>query len=147
MLQYNFIGAKTMRDTFTTLHTDGTGYWSNTATAVSITSLDLQYCNPERDFGELCVHFVSDSDELGCNAWDVETMGLIYTDKLFLAELRAYLQTLGFTEAEANDVNYSEAGMQCEHYVSCDVGLDFINGLTRLDPAHVQAVWEECADV
>jgi len=129
-----------MRDTFTTLHTNGKGLWSDKATAVSITSLDLQYISNERDFGELCVHFNTQD-------WDVDTDGLIYTDPLFKTELRAYLQTLGFTAEEANDVEYSEAGMQCEHYVSCDVGLDFINGLTRLDPQHVQAVWEECADV
>ena len=129
-----------MRDTFTTLHTNGKGLWSDKATAVGITSLDLQYISNERDFGELCVHFNTQD-------WDVDTDGLIYTDPLFKAELRAYLQTLGFTAEEANDVEYSEAGMQCEHYVSCDVGLDFINGLARLDPAHVQAVWEECADV
>ena len=129
-----------MRDKFTTLHTNGKGLWSDKATAVSITSLDLQYISNERDFGELCVHFNTQD-------WNVDTDGLIYTDPLFKAELRAYLQTLGFTAEEANDVEYSEAGMQCEHYVSCDVGLDFINGLTRLDPAHVQAVWEECADV
>jgi hypothetical protein len=129
-----------MRDKFTTLHTNGTGLWSDKATAVGITSLDLQYISNERDFGELCVHFNTQD-------WDVDTDGLIYTDPLFKAELRAYLQTLGFTAEEANDVEYSEAGMQCEHYVSCDVGLDFINGLTRLDPAHVQAVYEECADV
>ena len=129
-----------MRDTFTTLHTNGKGLWSDKATAVSITSLDLQYISNERDFGELCVHFNTQD-------WDVDTDGLIYTDPLFKAELRAYLQTLGFTAEEANDVEYSEAGMQCEHYVSCDVGLNFINGLTRLDPAHVQAVYEECADI
>jgi len=129
-----------MRDKFTTLHTNGTGLWSDKATAVAITSLDLQYINNERDFGELCVHFDTAT-------WDVDADGLIYTDPLFKAELRAYLQTLGFTAEEANDVEYSEAGMQCEHYVSCDVGLDFINGLTRLDPAHVQSVYEECADV
>ena len=125
---------------FTTLHTNGLGYWSRKATAVDITSLNLQYINDEKDFGELCVYFASDS-------WDVTTDGLIYTDKLFMAELRAYLQTIGFTEAEANDVSYSEQGMQDEEYVSCDVGLDFINGLTRLDPATVQAVYEECAGV
>ena len=130
---------------FTTLHTNGNGYWSNVRKAVDITKLDLQYINNERDFGELCVHFAT--DELGCTCWDTATDGLIYTDKPFMAELRAYLQTIGFTEAEANDVNYSEQGMQTEEYVSCDVGLDFINGLTRLDFAHVQAVYEECADV
>ena len=126
--------------TFTTLHTNGKGLWSDKATAVSITSLDLQYINDEKSFGELCVHF-------NTNDWDVNTDGLIYTDPLFKAELREYLQTLGFTAEEANDVEYSEAGMQCEHYVSCDVGVDFINGLTRLDPAHVEAVYKECAGV
>jgi len=125
---------------FTTLHTNGLGYWSRTAKAVDVTKLDLQYINDERDFGELCVHFTADS-------WDVNTLGLIYTDKQFKAELRAYLQTLGFTADEANDVDYSEQGMQGDTYVSCDVGGAFIAGLMRLDPAHVNAVAEECADV
>ena len=129
-----------MRDKFTTLHTNGLGYWSNTAKAVDITSLDLQYISDEKDFGELCVHFDTAT-------WDVNTLGLIYTDKLFLKELREYLQTLGFTEEEANDVSYSEQGMQEDFYVSCDVGVDFINGLMRLDPAHVEAVYKECAGV
>jgi hypothetical protein len=125
---------------FTTLHTNGMGYWSNVAKPVDIESLDLQYISNERDFGELCVHFASYS-------WDTTVDGLIYTDKQFMSELRAYLQTIGFTEAEANDVSYSEQGMQSDEYVSCDVGADFIAGLTRLDPAHVQAVFEECEDV
>ena len=126
--------------TFTKLHTNGHGYWSSKATAVDVTSLDLQYVSNERDFGELCVYF-------NTNSWDTAVDGLIYTDKLFMTELRAYLQTIGFTEAEANDVNYSEQGMQTDEYVSCDVGAVFIAGLMRLDPAHVQAVYEECADV
>ena len=133
-----------LENTFT-LHTNGNGYWSNTAKAVDVEALDLLYINDERDFGELCIHFAT--DDLTANCWDTETMGLIYTDKLFMQELRAYLQTVGFTQAEANDVNYSEQGMQTENYVSCDVGLDFINGLTRLEPQHVQAVYENCGGV
>ena len=125
---------------FTTLQTNGRGYWSNKAKAVDVTKLDLQYISNERDFGELCVYFTKAS-------WDVNVDGLIYTDKQFRTELRAYLQTLGFTEAEANDVNYSEQGMQTDKYVSCDVGPKFIAGLMRLDPQHVNAVADECADV
>jgi len=64
-----------------------------------------------------------------------------------MQELRTYLQTIGFTEAEANDVSYSEQGMQSNVYVSCDVGAVFIAGLMRLDSAHVNAVVAECADV
>ena len=126
--------------TFTTLHTNGGGYWSNTAKAVDVTRLDLQYCTAERDFGELCVYFTSAS-------WDVDTMGLIYTDKLFMQELREYLVSLGFTAEEANDVSYSEQGMQTDEYVSCDVGAEFIAGLERLDPDHVNSVVAECLDV
>ena len=128
-----------LENTFT-LHTNGTGYWSTTATAVTVEALDLQYITNDKDFGELCLHF-------NTNDWDTATDGLIYTDKLFMQELRAYLQTVGFTEAEANDVNYSEQGMQSDNYVSCDVGAVFIAGLERLEPQHVHAVWEECADV
>ena len=126
--------------TFTTLHTNGNGYWSNKRKAVDIEKLDLQYCTAEKDFGELCVYFTKAS-------WDTATDGLIYTDKLFRAELRAYLQTLGFTEAEANDVSYSEQGMQTDEYVGCDVGAKFIAGLERMDPQHVATVWKECLDV
>lgn len=126
--------------TFTTLHTNGLGWWSRTAKAVGITKLDLQYINDERDFGELCVHFDTAT-------WDCAVHGLIYTDKQFMRELRDYLVSLGFTRAEADDVCYSEQGMQGDDYVSCDVGAEFIAGLTRLDPAHVEAVYKECADV
>jgi hypothetical protein len=128
-----------LENTFT-LHTNGRGYWSTTAKAVTVEALDLQYITNDKDFGELCIHF-------NTNDWDTATDGLIYTDKLFMQELRAYLQTVGFTEAEANDVNYSEQGMQSDNYVSCDVGAVFIAGLERLEPQHVHAVWEECADV
>ena len=133
-----------LENTFT-LHTNGRGYWSTTAKAVDVEALDLQYITNDKDFGELCIHFAT--DELGANCWDTATDGLIYTDELFMRELHAYLQTVGFTEAEANDVSYSEQGMQGNSYVSCDVGAVFINGLMRLEPAHVQAVFVECADV
>ena len=126
--------------TFTTLHTNGGGYWSTKATAIDVTRLDLQYCTAERDFGELCVYFTSAS-------WDTATDGLIYTDKLFMQELREYLVSLGFTRAEANSVSYSEQGMQTDEYVSCDVGAEFIAGLERLDPDHVNSVVAECLDV
>jgi hypothetical protein len=121
---------------YTTLHTNGRGYWSNVAKAVEIEQLRLGYVNEERDFGELCVQFT--------DSWDVDTDGLIYTDRLFLAQLRVYLQTLGFTLAEAMDVEYSEQGMQGDNYVSCDVGEAFIAGLTRLDYAHVEDAYADC---
>lgn len=122
--------------TFTTLHTGGSGCWSNTAKGVDITKIELHYCTAERDFGELSVYFTLDS-------WNNEKLGLIYSDQLFIQELVAYLQIIGFSETEANDIYYSEQGMQGDDYVSCDVGAPFIAGMTRLDPNHVNAVCAE----
>jgi N-dimethylarginine dimethylaminohydrolase len=100
-----------------TCNTAGDGYWSNKQRAVEITRLRLGYVNDELDFGELCVYF-------NTKTWDVNKDGLIYTDSLFLEELRELLADLGF---DASDVEYSEQGMQGDNYVSLDVGECFIN--------------------
>ena len=100
-----------------TLNTGGGGYWSNTKTAGEITALQLSYTNDELDFGELRVRF-------NAATWDVNKLGLIYTDSLFMRELKELLTSMGF---DASDVSYSEQGMQGDTYVSCDVGELFIN--------------------
>jgi hypothetical protein len=100
-----------------TLNTNGNGYWSNKRKAVEITGLQLSYTNDELDFGELRVFF-------NTATWDVNTDGLIYTDKQFMTELKELLTVQGF---DASDVSYSEQGMQGDTYVSCDVGECFIN--------------------
>ena len=100
-----------------TLNTSGGGYWSRKQTAVEVTRLSLAYTNDELDFGELRVYFKT-------NTWDVNELGLIYTDKQFMRELKELLTAKGF---DASDVSYSEQGMQGDNYVSCDVGECFIN--------------------
>ena len=91
-----------LENTFT-LHTNGKGYWSDKATAVTVEALDLQYISNERDFGELCIHF-------NTATWDTAVDGLIYTDKLFMQELRAYLQTLGFTQKKLTTLATASRG-------------------------------------
>jgi len=100
-----------------TLQTAGDGYWSRKQTAVEITHLQLAYTNDELDFGELRVRF-------NTNTWDVNKDGLIYTDSLFLEQLKDLLTSKGI---DASDVSYSEQGMQGDNYVSLDVGECFIN--------------------
>lgn len=92
------------------LHTNGSGLWSRKSKAVTIT--DLIVIPVDETFGELRVHFT------GWNVYD----GDIYTDKLFLKELQEYLLSIGLS----NKVNYSEHGMQGDHYVSLDVGKEFL---------------------
>ena len=96
--------------------TAGNGYWSNVSKEVDIEDMRVSYCNEDKDFGELCVYF--DTSD-----WDVNKDGLIYTDKLFLEQLRDFLEEQGLA---GFDVSYSEQGMQGDDYVSLDIGAVFI---------------------
>ncbi len=98
------------------LQTNGKGYWSRCVTDVMTTSISVPYINDEEDFGELRVYFDKDT-------WAVDRDGLIYTDSLFLSQLKAQLTECGFN---ATDVDYSEQGMQGDNYVSLDVGKKFL---------------------
>jgi len=104
-----------------TFNTNGNGYWSNTAKAVGIVDMRLGYVDEELDFGELCVYF-------NTKDWDVNQLGLIYTDKQFMRELQAFLDAQGLV---GTDVSYSEQGMQGDDYVSCDVGVKFLQSWAK----------------
>ena len=95
--------------------TDGTGYWSRTVKTVEIVDMRLGYVADDKEFGELRVYFNTDT-------WDVNTDGLIYTDKQFYADLQAFIKQQGLVV----DLCYSEQGMQGDDYVSLDVGAEFI---------------------
>lgn len=99
------------------LNTGGGGYWSNTEKAVTVTDMQLGYISDELDFGELRVYFDTDT-------WDVNELGLIYTDRTFERELREFLDLQGLV---GKDVSYSEQGMQGDNYVSCDIGKPFLD--------------------
>jgi hypothetical protein len=101
----------------TVLNTAGDGYWSTVSAPVRVTKLGLGYVNDEQDFGELCVYFDTDT-------WDIHKDGLIYTDSVFIRQLRDQLNDCGF---DATDIGYSEQGMQGRSYVSLDVGPKFIS--------------------
>ena len=110
------------REAITTLHTDGSSLWSNSAQAVRITGLHLRASKYDGDmFGELCVQFNTDD-------WRVDKLGLIYTDRLFEQELQDWLTDEGYA---GDDVGYSEQGMQGDNYVSCDVGNAFISSFMQ----------------
>ena len=105
-----------MRNLQVYIPTDGSGYWSDIVKEVFVTKMGITYLNDENDFGELRVYFDT-------NSWNVDQDGLIYTDKLFLETLKAYMLDMGYN---SSDVSYSEQGMQGDNYVSLDVGQNFI---------------------
>jgi hypothetical protein len=101
------------------LNTSGSGYWSRTAKAVTIVDMQLgmgtQWDGEDDIHGELRVVFDTAT-------WDVDKEGLIYTDSLFIKELREFLVAHGLP---GEDVCYSEQGMQGDDYVSLDAGTEF----------------------
>ena len=104
------------RPAIVTLHTSGDGWWSECVRPVGVTELALGYVDDENRYGELLVHFNTDT-------WRPDHDGLIYTDEGFMAGLSNYLTSIGL---DASDVYYSEQGMQGDNYVSLDIGPAFI---------------------
>ncbi len=96
-------------------NTDGSGYWSKVAKAVEIVDMKLGYVDEDKEYGELCVYFNTDT-------WNVNKDGLIYTDKQFKMDLMKFITEQGLVV----DLCYSEQGMQGDDYVSLDVGADFL---------------------
>lgn len=113
----------------TSICTDGDGYWSVVARPVEVKSAALGFTdyNDGDLYGELQVEFDT-------NTWDIEQDGLIYTDSLFLEQLRIALEAKGL---DASDLTYSEQGMQGENYVSLDAGPKFIASWLAKETANV----------
>lgn len=99
--------------------TDGCGLWSNKVADVAVNKLELGYCNEEKDFGELRACFDP-------TQWNINVDGLIYTDEAWISAFKAGLVVNGFSPEAADDVGYSEQGMQGDSYVSLDIGGVFI---------------------
>ena len=117
-----------------TLNTDGSGYWSNVAKPVKCVGMSINYIDEDGEFGELIIGF----DQ---NSWDCNEDGLIYTDKRFLAELKA---TLDDTGLNTEDLSYSEQGMQGEDYVSLDIGEKFLASFKEIAPEMYTKVYAQC---
>jgi len=109
----------------TTLNTYGNGLWSREERKITHSKAAISYYGDgnlsklTHAHAELRVFFPKKD-------WDVEKHGLIYTDKAWLRELKAYLKSVGFSNKAANDVDYSEQGMQGDNYVSLDIGKLFL---------------------
>jgi hypothetical protein len=95
--------------------TAGDGYWSTAQKTVEITDMRLGFVDEDKEYGELCVYFNTDT-------WNVNKDGLIYTDSLFKEELMAFIKQHNLVV----DLCYSEQGMQGDDYVSFDIGADFL---------------------
>ena len=111
-------------------YTAGDGLWSEVAKDVLVTSIGMHIALYSED-GE----YYSDGD-LGVNyderTWDNNTDGLIYTDRLFIKQVQEYLIAQGVDANIANDISYSEQGMQDDGRVSCDAYAfaDYVRSIT-----------------
>jgi hypothetical protein len=103
-------------------NTCGDGYWSDIAKEVYVESICMyistENINDEGEEAEYC------DGDLAVNyteaTWDNNVDGLIYTDSLFLQQVKQFLIDNGFDANAVNDITYSEQGMQDDERVSCD---------------------------
>ena len=95
-------------------NTCGDGYWSDIAKEVYVESISMYIVNDaEEGDGDLAVNYTEDT-------WDNNAYGLIYTDSLFLEQVKQFLIDNGFNADAVNAITYSEQGMQDDERVSCD---------------------------
>ena len=118
--------------------TAGNGLWSTVSKDVFVTSISMYICTEnEADEGEDASF--SDGD-LAVNyteaTWDNNVDGLIYTDKLFLQQVKEFLIAQGFDTEAVNAITYSEQGMQDDERVSCDA-YEFADYMRKLTNAKI----------
>ena len=95
-------------------NTCGDGYWSDVAKEVYVESICMYIVNDaEEGDGDLAVNYTEAT-------WDNSVDGLIYTDSLFLEQVKQFLIDNGFNAEAVNAITYSEQGMQDDERVSCD---------------------------
>lgn len=102
--------------------TAGDGYWSSKKKKLNHSKAELITYSFDKNLGELRIYFSN-------KEWKTDNDGLIYTDNKWLDCLRSSLVSFGFAADEANDVDYSEQGMQGSDYVSLDAGETFTNAV------------------
>jgi len=96
--------------------TNGQGYWNSVQKDVHSQLLKLHISDLDgKKYAELCVYFNLDT-------WNIQKDGLIYTDPLWLEELKRQLHKI----IGSANVSYSEQGMQGYDYVSLDTSPEFI---------------------
>lgn len=96
--------------------TCGDGYWSEVAKEVFVENIAM-FISTEGEDGEYCdgdlqAYFTEET-------WN-DSYGLIYTDSAFLECVHVALIKAGISIEAAEDVCYSEQGMQGDNYVSMD---------------------------
>lgn len=99
--------------------TNGRGFWSKAEKSVPVEGLELRHVDRDIKLGELVVYFDT-------SVWNIEKLGLIYTDPQWIEDFKNLLIKFGFSETAANDLHYSTPGMQRPNYVSIDVKQEFL---------------------
>ena len=119
-----------------TFNTAGNGLWSNAVKDVFVTSISM-YISTEKDGdyfcdGDLAVNYTEAT-------WDNAKDGLIYTDRAFIAQVKAFLINAGFDNEAVNAISYSEQGMQDDERVSCDAN-EFADYLRNISNAKITII-------
>jgi hypothetical protein len=96
------------------LHTNGKGLWSGEKRATKVKRIDVE--DSSDSYGK---HHYMVNVYLYRGTWNTDKHGLVYTDKLWIKELRDVMVDAGFKHLKK--IDYTEQGMQGDDYVSLEV--------------------------
>jgi hypothetical protein len=107
-------------------HTCGDGHWSKVAKRVFVQRIQMDVSEKKKNYDDDDDDDEDDAYDSDISifftkcSWNIMEYGLIYTDSLFIKEIREYLKSIGFDSEAVDDIHYSEQGMQGKLRVSCD---------------------------
>lgn len=117
--------------------TYGNGLWSNRQKTIRHNRADISIYNGNNEasefhsgrfknlqYAELRVYFTKKD-------WDTNNHGIIYTDRNWIKDLRSHFKNMGYSSKAIKEVDYTEAGMQGQNYVSLDVGKSFLKETSK----------------
>ena len=115
--------------------TDGKSVGTEESRVVLISRLDFGWKStdlfPEDTFkGELRAYFEPTGFTNG--SWNVEAYGTICPDRLWIREFKVGMREIGFTTRAVRDLKYNDLVMQCNDYVSFEIGPVFYDCWNKL---------------
>jgi len=115
--------------------TKGDGYWSGSIRTVTTTKIEMEVGEASVNLWSFGVHLpVYFRAFFPKRSWETDKDGLIYTDSLWIKNFREQFKSRFRSLAwMADEIDYTEQGMQGGNYVSLVVHLDSLAQMKRFD--------------
>lgn len=113
-------------------NTNGKGFWTTKKELITVIGLHSDFIYENEEVDDIDEYYMSLDVEFLTDNWTVSKNGLIYTDPLWIEELKEGLIGYGFSKKAVDTLEYSEQGRQGPDYVNLDGGKLFTKEWIKL---------------